>query len=197
MQIGVGSGAARRWLAGDPGFPAAPVRFLDFDTLFGDVFPALYRYCHRLTGDGDVAEDMAQEAFVRFVRDRVEGPPGAVRVWLFKVATHLIRDRYRTAENRRRLLEEHPVRPSSAPDPSGEAERGEIVRAVRRSLAMLNERDRLMLMMREEGFSYREISEVVEVKEASVGTLLSRAQRRFADVYAGHLETVEDHDAPR
>ena len=162
----------------------ASVNGLDFDTLFDDVFPALLRYCHRLTGDGDVAEDMAQEAFVRFVRDQVEGPPGAVRVWLFKVATHLIRDRYRTAENRRRLLEEHPVKPSTPADPAIRAERDETIRSVRNALSRLPDRDRQLLLMREEGFSYREISQAVGVKEASIGTLLSRAQRRFTDAYA-------------
>jgi DNA-directed RNA polymerase specialized sigma24 family protein len=36
-----------------------------------------------------------------------------------------------------------------------------------------------MLLMREEGFRYREIAAVVNVAPASVGTLLARAVRRF------------------
>lgn len=158
---------------------------MDFDAFFDDVFPSLFRYCNRLTGDADAAEDLAQETFVRFVREGVEGPPKALRVWLFKVATHLIRDRYRVRENRRRLLEENPVRPSPSPDPAADAERSETVAAVRRALDELDPRDRQLLLMRSEGFSYREMADAVGVKETSIGTLLARAQGRFVDAYEG------------
>ena len=163
---------------------------MDFDAIFEDVFPPLFRYCHRLTGDADAAEDVTQEAFVRLLTRDVEGPPAGLRVWLFRVATHLIRDRYRVSENRRRLLEKHPVLPSGTPDPGVEMERSETTASVRAALATLQERDREMLLMREEGFSYREIAEAVGVKAASVGTLLARAQKRFTEAFRS-LETGE------
>jgi RNA polymerase sigma-70 factor (ECF subfamily) len=160
-------------------------RPLDFEALYADVFPSLFRYCTRLTGDADAAEDVAQEAFVRLLTREVEGHPTAVRVWLFRVATHLIRDRYRVSENRKRLLETYPVTPSGIPDPDATVELEEEVGGVRSALDALPERDRTMLLMREEGFSYREIGEAVDVLPSSVGTLLARAQRRFAEAYQG------------
>ena len=42
-------------------------------------------------------------------------------------------------------------------------------------------RDREILLMRYSGFSYREIAEAVGVAASSIGTLLSRAERRFAE----------------
>lgn len=169
---------------------------MDFDAFFDDVFPALFRYCVRLTGDPDVAEDVAQEAFLRFVRDGVEGPPNALRVWLFKVATHLVRDRHRVRENRRRLLEENPVTPSAFPDPEADAERAETVASVRKALDELAPRDKQLLLMQGEGFSYKEMAQTVGVKPTSIGTLLARAQGRFVEAYEGRSsgsEPVEDH----
>jgi RNA polymerase sigma factor (sigma-70 family) len=154
-----------------------------FDAIYEDVFPSLFRYCRRLTGDADTAEDVAQEAFVRLLDRQVEGHPAALRVWLFRVATHLIRDRYRVSENRRRLLETYPVAPAAVPDPAERVEVDEKLGAVRSALGTLQERDRTMLLMREEGFSYREIAEAVEVQASSVGTLLARAQKRFLKAY--------------
>jgi RNA polymerase sigma factor (sigma-70 family) len=156
---------------------------VDFDALYDEVFPALYRYCHRLTGDADVAEDVAQEAFVRMLERAVAGDLPALRVWLFKVATHAIRDRWRVSSNRERLLAIHPVTPSAVPDPASELERGRQVAAVRRALDTLDGRDRELLLMREEGFSYREIADAVGVSATSVGTLLVRAQKRFTDAW--------------
>jgi RNA polymerase sigma-70 factor (ECF subfamily) len=156
---------------------------VEIQTLFEETFPPLHRYCLRMTGDQDVAQDVAQEAFVRLVRDGVEGPPPALRAWLFRVAGNLVRDRYRVSENRRRLLEENPVTPWAAPDAEEELVRGRLVARVREALSALSERDRTLLLMREEGFSYQEMAEAVEVKTTSIGTLLARAQQRFVEVY--------------
>ena len=156
---------------------------VDFDALYEEVFPSLFRYCTRLTGDADAAEDVAQEAFIRLLSRGVEGHPVAVRVWLFRVATHLIRDRYRVSENRKRLLETYPVVPSGLPTPEDRVEAEEQAGGVRAALDELAERDRTMLLMREEGFSYKEIGEAVDVLPSSVGTLLARAQKRFVEAY--------------
>ncbi len=156
---------------------------MELETLFDRVYPSLFRYCHRLTGDPDAADDAAQEAFVRLFERDVEGEPAQLRVWLFKVATHLIRDRVRVAKNRQRLLEINPVRPAGEPPPDRRAERAETVAAVRQALDELAERDRMLLLMREEGFSYREMAEAAEVAPGSVGTLLARAQQRLAEAY--------------
>ena len=156
---------------------------MDFDALYDEVFPPLFRYCQRLTGDPDLAEDVAQEAFVRLLDRKVEGERPAIRVWLFTEATHLIRDRWRVSSNRKRLLEINPVTPSAGPDPETDLERREDVASVRRALEGLAARDRELLLMREEGFSYREIGEAVGVNASSVGTLIARAQKRFTDVW--------------
>lgn len=167
---------------------------MEIKALFDDQFPPLYRYCLRMTGEPDVAQDVAQEAFVRLVRDDVQGPVPALKAWLFRVASNLVRDRYRVSENRRRLLEVHPVAPEPAPDALRTLERDEAVARVRKVLAGMPERDRTLLLMREEGFSYGEIADEIGVKASSIGTLLARAQRRFADAFrteAGDIDPGE------
>ena len=153
---------------------------MDYDRLFADLYPSLFRYLHRMTGDPDVAEDAAQEAFVRLTEQSL--PEDEARPWLFTVATNLIRDRARKAKRPRRLEPEVPrVKRPVAPDVS--AERKERIEMVREALAELAERDQTMLLMREEGFKYAEIAEAVDVAPGSVGTLLARAARRFEKTY--------------
>lgn len=121
---------------------------------------------------------------MRLLTRNVEGSQAGIRAWLFQVATHLVRDRYRVSENRRRLLGTYPGAQSAEPDAQVTLEQEERARAVRGALETLPERDRVMLLMREEGFNYREIGEAVSVQATSVGTLLARAQQRFADALA-------------
>lgn len=154
---------------------------MEFDALFQRLYPPLFRYVHRLTGDADTADDVAQEAFVRLL-DRPL-PEEEARPWLFTVATNLVRDGARKAERRQRLLAGRSIRAEPAPPADLAVERGERVEAVRAALARLAPRDRQLLLMREEGFSYREIAGAVGVAPGSVGTLVARALRRFAEVF--------------
>lgn len=154
----------------------------DFDDVYRRVHPSLFRYLHRLTGDADAAEDVAQEAFVRLL-SRPDLDAEAARLWIFTVATNLVRDRGRAVARRQRLLAAVPVTPSREPLPDEAAERAERIHGVRAALEQLSERDRQMLMMREEGFKYAEIARAVEVAPGSVGTLIARALKRFAEVY--------------
>lgn len=169
---------------------------MDFDGLFQRLYPSLYRYLHRLTGDADAAEDIAQETFVRLLRQKL--PEDEVRPWLFTVAMNLVRDRARKTERRQRLLTNAPslVKPATLPDE--DVETTERILRVRSVLERLSERDRQLLLMREEGFKYDEIAQVVGVAPASVGTLIARALRRFVEAFEGHeAEGHEAIDEPR
>lgn len=156
---------------------------MDINALFHEVYPPLFRYCHRLTGDPDAADDLAQEAFVRLLDRGPRGPARGLRVWMFRVATNLIRDAARQSATRRRIMAGAPP-PDPAPSPEGEVEQMERVREVRKALEQLAPRDREVLLLRQEGLSYKEIAQVVNVSPTSIGTLLARALQRFEAAYA-------------
>ena len=159
----------------------------DFDRLYDRLHPSLWRYVHRMIGDADAADDVVQEAFVRLL-SRPELEDDAARLWIFTVATNLVRDRGRTAVRRQRLLSAVPVAPEPLRPPDDQIERDERVNAVRAVLERLPERDRQLLLMREEGFRYHEMAEAVGVAPGSVGTLIARAIRRFTQLYSPAAE---------
>lgn len=153
---------------------------VSFARLFDERFVSLYRYLDRLSGDPDLAEDLAQEAFVRLHR-RGEIPNDA-RAWLVAVASNLFRDERRRVKRRQSLLARQPAdltlgMPPSSPD--DDAERGDRKIRVRRALDRLSLRDREMLLLRHEGYSYREIASALGVVESGVGTMLIRATEAF------------------
>jgi RNA polymerase sigma factor (sigma-70 family) len=162
---------------------------VDFDATFDQHYAPLVRYCRRLTGDTDAAEDIAQESMVRLFDHRVSGPDFGIRAWLFKTATHLVRDQYRVGQNRHRLLTLHPVRPSEPEPPDSSLERQETRARAQEALDALAQRDREILLMRYSGFSYKEIAAAIGVEATSVGTLLARAERRFAAAISPAVET--------
>ncbi len=154
---------------------------MDFESAFERHHASVFRYLQRLTGDPDRADELAQETFVRLLEHEVD--PSSLESWLFTVATNLVRDGARTRKRRRELVEAERPTPDRAETPDEAFVRDERRRKVREALDGLDGRDREMLLMREEGFSYAEIADAVGVKASSVGTLLSRALDRFARAY--------------
>ena len=161
---------------------------MSFEALFQRMYPSLFRYAYRLTGDTDAADDAAQESFVRML-DRGISAEGA-DAWLFTVVTNLVRQGGNKAARQKGLLAKFPVTPAATVLPDEAAERGERIAAVQAALKRLPDRDQQMLLMRQEGFSYGEIARAVGVAPGSVGTLLVRALERFADTYG--KEALDD-----
>jgi RNA polymerase sigma-70 factor, ECF subfamily len=181
-----------------PTFALERVSERPFDAEFRAVFDArfaeLFRWLDRYAGDASLAADVAQETFVRlYQRDEM---PTDVRAWLVSVALNLVRDEQRRGARRRRLLLKRAVADTmadAAPSPEDDVLAVERRALVRRALYSLPERDRALLLLREEGYSYRELASALGLLEASVGTLLARAKVAFRESY----ESAEHDDASR
>ena len=166
--------------------PAAASSSFDarFTALFDAGFARLHRVLDRLSGDPDLAADIAQETFIRlYARGSLPDSPDA---WLISVAMNLLRNAMTSRKRRERLLSlVRGERLHSDPAPAAEdSALAEDARArVRRALDRLPERERQMLLLRVEGYEYREIALALGVNEASVGVMLARAKRAFRDRY--------------
>jgi RNA polymerase sigma factor (sigma-70 family) len=155
-----------------------------FDALFREQHPRLFRYLHRLGGDAELAADVSQETFVRLYR-RSE-PPDDPAAWLITVASNLFRNARAKRSRRARLLT--PERGASAvgdavPAPDAALVSDRRRAAVRAALETIPERDRRILLLRAEGYRYREIAAALHLNETSIGTLLARAKRAFRSAF--------------
>ncbi len=148
--------------------------------LFDQQFRHLFRYLDRLCGDPDQAADLAQEAFVRlYERGAIPEEPAR---WLVTVATNLLRDAQRSAHRRERIITHCGDDPTRQTEPRGADTHlvaDEARQHVRSVLATLPARDQRLLLLRHEGYSYRELAHMLNLEQGSIGTLLVRATRAF------------------
>ena len=143
-------------------------------TLFLEHGPSLYRFCRSILGQGDGAEDVVQDVFLRLLQHlQADGDRGNLRAWLFTVAANGCRDRVR---RRRRWLPWLPELDRRTVEPEPEARDFNAARSALRELAP---RDRLLLSLRAQGLSYAEIASAAGIRPASVGRLLARAVDRW------------------
>ncbi len=156
-------------------------RFVHF---FDARWESVFRYLNRLTGDADLASDVGQEAFVRLLeRGEMPDDPSA---WVISVAHNLLRDRDRKRARQSRLLTaESGDRLVAAGDPPilpDEAAGGqERAAAVRSALESMTPKHRELLLLRAEGYRYREIAAITGIQPGSVGKTLVRALAALSD----------------
>lgn len=139
----------------------------------------LTSFAYALTRDADVADDLVQEAFLRLIKEHAAGrEPENVTAWLFRVCANLATSRGRRGAVARRFLER---RPADETEVAAEVAilRQETSEALVAALAILSDEARTAVVMAAQGFSGREIAEVLGRTETSTRTLMFRARERL------------------
>jgi RNA polymerase sigma-70 factor, ECF subfamily len=155
-----------------------------------------------LTGQPDVAEDLAQDVFLRVYRARKRYVPGAkFSTWLFTIAGNVAANAQRSRARRHEVnLPPSTSDTSSMPMeavavaasglmPTRQLDKAELRDAVQQAIATLGERQRMaVLLSKFEHFSYAEIAEIMDLTPEAVKSLLSRARTRLRDVLEPYFE---------
>jgi RNA polymerase sigma-70 factor (ECF subfamily) len=166
----------------------------DIDRLFREYHTPIVRYLTRQLGDADLAEELAQETFLRAMR---HGPVSNERSWLFAVASNLIRDTIRNETRQRKHLEllraDEAERVNETVDEPPELTADALREAAyaREALHTIPERDRMALFMSQEGLNYHEIAAALELSVQSVGTTLTRARKKVVQNYEALVRAHE------
>ncbi|MCM2373547.1 RNA polymerase sigma factor [Aporhodopirellula aestuarii] len=181
-----------------------------FEELVRRYQPRLVRLMNHLAPHTDLAEDLAQETFLRVYRARHRYEPGAkFSTWLFTIAGNVARNAKRTVSRRHEVNEgdsprwtgtdgngeEGPALAATALDASGlmpvrVAEGDERARLVRAAVASLGERQRMALILsRFENMSYVEIADAMDLSTKAVKSLLSRARVSLKQTLESYMES--------
>ena len=143
-----------------------------------------------LVGKRDLAEDLAQDIFLRIYRARKRYVPGSkFSTWLYTIANNVASNSRRGLARRREVnlaaqdsgeftgnpLDQAAVEASGLM-PTRLLDNAELSQVVQLAVAALNERQRMAVLLNKfEHLSYEEIAEVMELSPAAVKSLLSRA----------------------
>ena len=158
-----------------------------------DTFRAFYErtargvwaYLARVTGDRQLADDLLQEAYYRFLRaNATHDTETHRRNSLYRIATNLARDARRKSLIRSAtVLAGDDIESAPSLHQSGAAER---IADCHRAMSLLQPRERAMLWLAyAEGASHREIAAVLGLSPGSLKPLLFRARRRLAALLGG------------
>ncbi|HSB13815.1 MAG TPA: RNA polymerase sigma factor [Bryobacteraceae bacterium] len=140
----------------------------------------LWVYLARVTGDRQLADDLLQETFYRFLRAAATHDSEAHRRnSLYRIATNLARDaRRRSLTRAPSSLTGNDIERLPSGDEAGATER---MTDFTRAMAQLKPRERAMLWLAYgEGISHGEIADLLGLRPASLKPMLFRARRKLA-----------------
>jgi RNA polymerase sigma-70 factor (ECF subfamily) len=160
---------------------------------------SVIHFVYRLVQEQAIAEELAQEVFLRVYRSRSSYAPTAkFKTWLFRIATHLalnwLRDE-RHARGQERLDDgpaDLPARQISDRRPSVEQEMVHEVKReeIRQAVAALPEKQRAAVLMHKyEEMEYTQIAKVLGCSDSAVKSLLFRAYEALRARLA-HMEAT-------
>jgi RNA polymerase sigma factor (sigma-70 family) len=157
---------------------------VSFDEAFTLYHRAVFRTACAVLRDSALAEDVTQEVFLKLYKQPGSAPAGELlRPWLLRVTINLARNAVR---GQNRSIARDTTYERNANDAVGIAddyERRLSLEQARRALDKIKEPMRSCLLLKQQGLSYREISETLSVRETSVGSLVARGRKEFLRVY--------------
>jgi RNA polymerase sigma-70 factor (ECF subfamily) len=149
---------------------------------------ALYRTALRMTRSEADAEDLVQETYIKAFRFREQFTPGTnLKAWLFRILTNTFINSYRRRQSQPEFTELEDVdefslykrmsdlrTSSTSGNPETEFLDGLVDSEVKDALTELPEKFRSVVLLDVEGFSYKEIAEMLDIP---IGTVMSRLHR--------------------
>src|SRR5271156_5275226 len=165
-----------------------------FDYLIQKYRKPIINFMYRMVHNQAIAEELAQEVFLRVYRSRETYRAEArFSTWLYRIATNLGVNHARDTRHERTAstiyLDETDSETGTTPDvadstPSAEANmlRRERMNAIRQHVLALPERQQTAVLMHKyEGMDYKQIGEVLKLSESATKSLLFRAYQTLRE----------------
>lgn len=159
----------------------------NFNKIYEKYYETTLKRIAYFLNDVHAAEDLTQEVFIKLYNSPPEHDN--IGAWLNKVSANIsynyLRDKKIHAGKNEILYENELDQVVSIEEIALQNYEIEITR---KALNMLSPRDRMSLLLKFSGYKYCEIAEVIGVDVNSIGTIISRAQKKFKEHYILELE---------
>jgi len=156
-----------------------------FKTRVLPVKNKLYRFAYRLLGDESEAQDVVQEVLIKVwgQRDRMDELEN-MEAWCMRITRNLSYDKLKskTRKYTEPLAEGFDVGATGERSPEERTEQKDMMRMIRSLMERLPDKQRHVMQLRDiEGYSYKEIGEILELDMAQVKVNLFRARKKIRE----------------
>ena len=161
-----------------------------FSVLVEHYWTRLYRWLYHLTHDQHTAEDLAQESFLKAFSGLSRFREGNFQAWLFRIAHNSWVNHYRPKQKVRQALPNDLIDDEESPEEATLTR--EALQLLARAVGRLPRDFRGAFLLRaEEGLSFKEIANVLEITEETARWRVFKARQKLLEVLGPHLQPEE------
>ncbi len=153
--------------------------------LFERYHKRILNFLARMTLDRTVAEDLTQNVFLRMIRYRNSYQAGnKFESWIYQVARNVFSDHYQANKNRKSDFADVEKMSDSMMDPEEGKEQLEREETLRRSLGLLSDEQReLLVLTRFQHLKYEQVAVIMDTTVANIKVKVHRAIAKLREHY--------------
>lgn len=154
-----------------------------FEKVYADNYNIIMRIAYRMTNSQAIAEELCQEAFVRYF-ERISSLPDGdqARYWLIRVVKNLGYNYEKRKGRGRKAYERYSQNSEISEENAGEKNilEEETIKIVQKALMQLPYKYRIVLVLKEyENLNYQEISRLLRISQNNVKVRVFRARNQL------------------
>ncbi len=154
----------------------------DFNRVYEALFPIIFRVAYRVVGTADIAEDVTQEAFIKYY-ERSEPLPDIdqTKYWLIRVVKNLSLNYAKKKTREKRAYERFKDNSFRHPETGEDITlKKEMSEEVKEALDLLPDNLRIVLVLKEYAdLNYKEIGKILGISEGNVKVRVFRGRERL------------------
>ncbi len=152
-----------------------------FQRLFEENSKKVYRLCYGYTGESDSANDLMQETFIKVWQnlDKFRNQ-SQFSTWIYRIAVNTCLSYLRTAKRRATDTLNDTIIENYTEEPS---EKQEQIALLYKSIAQLDENERIIITMVLDEIPYPEIAEVAGISEGNLRVKIHRIKHKLTEIY--------------
>lgn len=176
-----------------------------FEQLIESYQKRVFNIAYRIIGSYDDANELAQEVFIKVYRSLVKFKgQSTFSTWIYSITKNVCYDELRKRKNKKVVYIDEDVKYDNSeiqrqieddrPQPDEIAEKNEIKRIIHEAISELSEEHRVAIVLRDiQGFSYEEISKILECPEGTVKSRINRARQSLKNILKKNKELLNEY----
>ncbi len=154
-----------------------------FEILYRQHYGPINKFCSRFVDGRESALDIAQEVFIKLYERMDMGGEEVenARAWLYKVAGNLCLNSLNTKKRHSEIKGLIKIQSIENETPENILIRDEKIASVKKAVGQLKPKSRMLIMMYQDGLSYKEMSEATGITINSVGKTLWRVIEKISE----------------
>ena len=155
---------------------------MTFEELYKLHYESIYKFCFRFLNSREKAMDVCQETFLKLYQQMTNGDYKIEnkRAWLYKVAGHICLNQINTANQQTAIKKQLEFSTSENSNPESQLINKEKILSIRKAIDGLKPQHQMLVLLYQDGLSYKELSEATGIPFNSIGKTLWRTIEKIS-----------------